>query len=99
MDPKLIAFLKMDHPPWKTILDVAELLLTDYEGTCTFFAMCSALDVPRHTGAELKLARCLNGLNVPDLRLRYLVADWCKAQIKAIQENDGRSLEEIKPKR
>ncbi|MDB5337379.1 MAG: hypothetical protein JWN70_2998 [Planctomycetaceae bacterium] len=97
MDPKLIDFTTIDHPPWKTIQDVAEKLLTDYEGTCTFFAMCSALSIPRHTGDELKLARCLNGLDVPDLRSRYLVADWCKEQIKAIQANDGKSVEETMP--
>ncbi|MDB5337286.1 MAG: hypothetical protein JWN70_2905 [Planctomycetaceae bacterium] len=94
MDPKLIEFTTMDHPPWKMVQELTQQLLDEYDGKCNFFALCSFLKIDRHSADELKLARCLNGLDVPDLRLRYQVADWCKAQIIEIQANDGNSVQE-----
>lgn len=85
MNYGLIAFVDMEHPPWKTVQNVVGQLLTD--GSAPFSDLCASVAQAEQTFDELHVARCLYGLDIPEPRLKFLVQEWCTRRITAILQS------------
>ena len=90
MEQKLLAFIELEHPNWKRVQEVVDFLLTAYYDRCTLADLSYSLAIDQSGLDPLYIARCLNDLDIPNPRLTFLVARWCKEQIAEIREHEFR---------